>query len=89
MVGSKDIAQLNDIARESGSRHAHLTSISFQPEWWLLFKRSLLDCMQPFCRSSPEVLDAWEKLMDKVIREMEVGFEEAKNAESLIDLDQT
>ncbi len=70
-----DEKSIIDRSLHVGHRHAQLTTVQFDRNWWQIFSSAILDCIAPKCvKNSKTALIAWHTLLDHVTEIMSFGF---------------
>lgn len=84
-VQLNDEKRLREICKRIGDRHARMTKVNFEPDWWRLFVSSTLDCLQPYYHKGfffslfskrAECSQAWNVLLSHVVDIMSESFYE-------------
>uniref|UniRef100_A0A915JSD8 Globin family profile domain-containing protein n=1 Tax=Romanomermis culicivorax TaxID=13658 RepID=A0A915JSD8_ROMCU len=47
-IRTNDYARMSELCHRIGRRHAFISSVNFEPDWWRLFASSTIDSMMPF-----------------------------------------
>ncbi|OUC44293.1 globin [Trichinella nativa] len=74
-----------ELSERVGVNHALMTSVNFDPEWWVLFANSVLDCIRQYCEPkficlpisrhiTRKIMIAWRILLKEVVDRMSEAF---------------